>query len=88
MLIVPTATAAADAVSVMVGSTQNDVNQNIEKNPARHSQVNTAAHGCPGVTASSRNAAAPSCPATQCVRRFPVRSDDQPETTTATSPQR
>ena len=45
MLMTPIATAAADDVSVSVGSTQNGVNQNIAKNPARHSHANTAAHG-------------------------------------------
>src|SRR5690349_1579191 len=88
MLMNPMDTAAADAARLSVGSTQNGVYQKFAKNPARHSQANTASHGCPGMTLSVRNVPAPSCPAMQCHLRSPVRSDDQPDSSTPASPHR
>src|SRR5262245_22783308 len=76
MLITPTATAAADAVSVDVGNTQNGVIQKNAPNPATHSQPNTTSHGWPGITLPASPPPARTSPATQCHLRSPVRSDD------------
>ena len=88
MLMIPIDTAAADEVSVMVGSTQNGEYQKLAKKPTRHSHANTTPHGCPGTSARVRNSPVPSCPAMQCHLRSPVRSDDQPDTSTPRNPHR
>src|SRR5205814_1197793 len=77
MLMNPTATAAADDVSACVGSTQYGDSQKYAQNPVRQSQVNTTAHGWPGMTLQARKVPARTRLATQCHFRSRVRSDDQ-----------
>ena len=45
ILMRPIATAAAESDSVSVGSTQNGDGHEKAKNPARHNQPKTSAHG-------------------------------------------
>lgn len=51
----PIDTAATEADTLSVGSTQNGGGQKTEKTTARHSQAKTAAQGWPGRTLAARN---------------------------------
>ena len=66
MLMTPIATAAAAAVSAVVGRAQNGGIQKKAPKPATHSQANVSGHGWPGITLNANAPAATTRPAIQC----------------------
>src|SRR5512138_1598629 len=86
MLMKPMDTAAAEAVSVIVGSAQKGDGQKYAARPVAQSHVMTRGNDCPGIALPASSSAVAICPPTQCHFRSPLRSEDWPETNTPGNP--
>src|SRR4051812_22568369 len=78
--------AAADSPRVNVGRTQKGGGNLDAAKVVRHNHISTSPNGWPGIALSTKNIDATMSGTAVCSLRSPVRSDDLPESSTATIP--